>query len=378
MRESVKAFYYPKSACRGNTLAKAILLFDEVHFADRPSFMFNLGGSFGMVGSASPLRNWEASFRDEGVPLFVHGAPGGPVEGQLLQQVTADITDPEFLKTYQTGLRESDAFCELQIARGNYGNGETHETLARKLAGVDLSGIADPLALLQDASIAHFDVRTDEGVQKNFVSHAMECSAVMNFALDVSAREGVTPLADALPFGNLLGTKHKRAIRTLGLEKTSRVGELSFAIFDEVVPAHVLESLSLKDVIRYRRSSQNEREAFLEYLVHLEGKLRTMPVDDGYSEALSRFVESEVMPGVRQYRNSLQKVYDKLFGSITQSILATAAAGGTVQVFTDLSWASLLRIAALGSAAIAKFGIDAAVESRALKRESALAYLINI
>jgi hypothetical protein len=43
------------------TLKKAILLFDEIHFIDRPSFMF---GNFGTIATASPMRAYEQSFRD--------------------------------------------------------------------------------------------------------------------------------------------------------------------------------------------------------------------------------------------------------------------------------------------------------------------------
>jgi hypothetical protein len=52
------------------TLKKAILLFDELHFMDRPSFSFGRGQG-GLVGAPSPLRQFEASFREEGIPLYV-------------------------------------------------------------------------------------------------------------------------------------------------------------------------------------------------------------------------------------------------------------------------------------------------------------------
>jgi hypothetical protein len=77
MRDPVSGFYYPSSLAADTTLKKCILLFEEIHFMDRPSFMFE--GKFGMVGHASPLRSYEQSFRDNGVPLYVHDAPGGIV-----------------------------------------------------------------------------------------------------------------------------------------------------------------------------------------------------------------------------------------------------------------------------------------------------------
>src|SRR5713226_1363094 len=79
VRDKIRAFYYPDFWVQAPTLKKAILVFDEIHFMDRPSFMFGGGreGSVGMVGAASPIRPYEQSFRDNGVPLYVHEAPGG-------------------------------------------------------------------------------------------------------------------------------------------------------------------------------------------------------------------------------------------------------------------------------------------------------------
>jgi hypothetical protein len=84
MRDKVSVFYYPEMVAHDVTLKRVIVLFDEIHFIDRPSFMF---GNFGTVGCASPLRQYEESFRKEGVPLYVHSPQDGPVRGELLDQV---------------------------------------------------------------------------------------------------------------------------------------------------------------------------------------------------------------------------------------------------------------------------------------------------
>src|SRR5579859_3867867 len=64
MRDKLSVLYYPDSWIEYNTLIKCILLFDEIHFMDRPSFMFN--GRYGMVGCASPLR--AGGVESKGVP----------------------------------------------------------------------------------------------------------------------------------------------------------------------------------------------------------------------------------------------------------------------------------------------------------------------
>jgi hypothetical protein len=97
------------------------------------------GGAFGMVGAPSPFRSFEQSFRDNGVALFVHDAPGGPVEGDFLDQIKADINDLRFLRRFQEGLKSSPTFRRLQITPGNYGEWGTEDNIYQMLSRVDLT-----------------------------------------------------------------------------------------------------------------------------------------------------------------------------------------------------------------------------------------------
>ena len=123
MAEKVSVFYYPEMVCDQRTLKKAILFFDEIHFMDRPSFTFGSRGktNCGLIGAQSPLRQYEHSFREHGVPLHVHGAPGGPVSDKTYSNIVADVNDLRFLKGLQEGIRSSGAFRGIQIPRANYG-----------------------------------------------------------------------------------------------------------------------------------------------------------------------------------------------------------------------------------------------------------------
>lgn len=221
MRNKIIVFYYPEMAASASTMKKAILLFDEIHFMDRPSFLFEElgGGQFGTLGAASPVRQVEASFRAEGVPVFVNPAPGGPVEGDFYEQVKADVNDPLFLTRFQQGIKNFQAFCDLQIAHGNYGEFGTHEDVAQKVISVDLSTALsshdNAIGLFADSTVHPFDLSSVVGCAKNLISEAMVCSAKMNFALSVSSKEGIVPLADANPYRELLGAKYARAINAL-------------------------------------------------------------------------------------------------------------------------------------------------------------------
>ena len=100
MRDPINVLYYPAMAANNTTLKRAILFFDGIHFINRPSFTFD--GGLGMIGATSPLRQFEQLFRREGVPLYVHAAPGGPVRGDLNERITSDVNDSQFLKQVPT------------------------------------------------------------------------------------------------------------------------------------------------------------------------------------------------------------------------------------------------------------------------------------
>ena len=65
MRTPVNALYHPDMVSREDTLKKAILFFDEIHFIDRASYSFCGGGQGQIItiGCASPLRSFESPFR---------------------------------------------------------------------------------------------------------------------------------------------------------------------------------------------------------------------------------------------------------------------------------------------------------------------------
>jgi hypothetical protein len=71
-------------------------------------------------------------------------------------------------------------------------------------------------------------------------------SAKLNFALRISAKEGFFSLADAKPYGDLLGAKYARAINKLEPAKNKiQVTDLGFATFDDLISEQRLEKLIL-------------------------------------------------------------------------------------------------------------------------------------
>jgi hypothetical protein len=365
---------------------KAILLFDELHFMDRPSLTF--GGretSFGTIGAASPLRQFEESFRKEGVPLFVHPAPMGPVreDGEWYQQITADINDLAFLRRFQNGLKTSPTFRDLQVARGNYGEFGDESGVTQRLLAVDLSrdltNYEIPMNLFEDSHIRANDLSTTVGCAKHLIVNAAYCSAKMNFALTAGSKEGFFPLADANPYGDLLGAKYARAINALQPTKNNiQFTDLTFAIFDELVSAEKLRTLRLIDVIRYRKASEKAREEFLEHLDVLQAKQAGIGMDGDYAGAINKLVDTEIKPAARTFKNKLQTIDDALFGAIAKGAIGAAGGSSLVNLLGDLSWPKIIALAAPAAAYVTNAAIDAFLATRAARRECSLSYILSL
>jgi hypothetical protein len=387
MRDKLRAFYYPEFWVEYPTLVKSILLFDEIHFMDRPSFSFYFAPNsrgFVTVGAPSPIRQHEEWFRSQGVPLYVHPAPSSAMTGDLYEAVRADVSDKVFLQRFQDGLRTSDHFLNLHIPAGaNFGKGETQKTIAEKLISVDLNKHGDSaLDVFCDPKLIPFSFSTEEDCVKSLVSEAMTCSAKMNFALDVGVRNGFSPLADMSPFNELLKAKYSRAIKATSDKRDLQVPatDLSLAIMDELVRPEILHGLQLKTAFEIRKGSEKAREAFLEHLVVLQAKMDSIPDDGDYSLAIKKLIEVEIRPAAREFQNKLAAVTDKIVGA-----LAVGAAGGLVsssatiaQIFGGLSWPALLTMAGAAGIYLTKEAAGAVLETRKARRDCAISYLLDL
>ena len=384
MRDPIRVLYYPDFFVDHTTLVKAILLFDELHFMDRPSMMFGGGpGQFGTIGAASPLRQYEASFRDEGVPFYVHNAPMGPVQGEWYEHIKADVNDSQFLGRFQEGLKASPTFRGLQIAAGIYGEFGNQDDVARRLMAVDLAADVktheSAMALFEDAGVRHFDLSNATGCAKHLISDAVTCSAKLNFALRVGAKEGFFPLSDAKPYGDLLGAKYARAIDKLEPAKNNlQMTDLSFAIFDELVAAPNLRKIGLKDAIRYRNVSENARQEFLEHLSEIQAKQAAIGLDGDYAGAIEKVITTEIKPAVQAFRNKLQTIDESLFGAVAKGIIGAAGGSSALTLFGDLSWPKIIALTGAGAAYVAKTTIDAILAERAAKRECSISYILSL
>jgi hypothetical protein len=385
MRDRINALYYPDYVPNLATLKRAILLFDELHVMDRPSFSF--GGpktsNFGMIGADSPLRQYEQAFRNEGMPLYVQAAPGGRVSEEYYAEVSADLNDLEYLRRFQQGIAKSETFRRFQIPNANYGAVGNQDDVVSCVLGLDLSTAflehGTPIALLEDKAIQLFEYSTPLARTKNFVNEALVCAIKLNLALRIGAKYGHQPLADAVPYGELLGAKYARAIKAAeSVSPAIPFTDMTFAVFDELMPLERLNKLSMADVLRYRKESTEAREHFLEHMAAIHAQMGKVEDSGDYQAAIEKILVTEIRPAARDFQNSLTKIDDGFVAAIAKGGFAALGGSSLVQLFGDLSWPTILSLAGAGAAYVGKAAVDAYFAERATLRESSISYILSL
>ena len=207
----------------------------------------------------------------------------------------------------------------------------------------------------------------------------MSCSAKVNFALNTATHRDFVPLADANPYGNLLGAKYARAVEKLEPTKSGiQATDLSFAIFDELVPDELLEKLKFTDVVRYRKESADARDAFLENLAVLQAKQAQVGVDGDYAAAIDKLIVTEIIPAARKFKNDLKTIGDSLFGAMAKGAAGMLGGPSVVQLLGELSWIPLLALAAGIATYVTKAGIDGILADRKARRDCSISYILSL
>lgn len=373
MSAEIKAFYYPEFAADQATVAKAILLFDELHFMDRPGLSFL--GSGGQIGMPSPVRPFLPNFKDAGIPVVVHNAPSDPRHVTYLEPlISADVNDLTFIRKFQLGLKNDPKFLDIQLSPDILtalgGRDKALAMLTSEQIISALMSYGNSVDLIRDVSVRPFIGSSPLDIAKTLLHFAVPCSAKMNFAFSIGAREGFYPFADALTYGDLLHAKYTRAIANPAISGSNiQQADLTVAALDEAVPAEQLETLTIPFAIEFRKKYEGERKEFLDHIASLQQKLASVEPGADYGARLENIVTSEIRPAIRNFRNKCRSIDEK-----TAIAISATAALTLITVFAGLGWVPVFT----GLATIAKSALDAKADERAARRECSVSYILRI
>jgi len=141
----LRVFFYGNDICSPNLLKQSILLFDDIHFHDRPSFQI---GAMGTIGSNSRIRPYLYAFAKDGVPVIVHKGLKSWNDTIYSDSVANEIEDPRFSKIFFEGFRADENFRNLFIQpNANYAKGIGYE-ISDALMKMNLGGKSGSVNLI--------------------------------------------------------------------------------------------------------------------------------------------------------------------------------------------------------------------------------------
>ena len=70
--------------------------------------------------------------------------------------------------------------------------------------------------------------------------------------------------------------------------------------------------MKLSEIVAYRKKADSAREEFLQHLAVLQAKQGNLGDDIDYNAAVTKIVQTEIIPAARTFRNKLQAIDEAL------------------------------------------------------------------
>lgn len=188
------------SSCEEATLKRLLLIADAVVFHDRPSATFGRGeGSWGLVGSPSPVRDIIPAFLHEESPVELVAADAptqGPPSPLVLQLLEQDLQNPDFRRILLEGLESNDLFASKFISpKAKYQEGLTGEAVRAALVA-DKELLTVSLEGPRKAGPGLFDVEDARGRVDTLRTLIVEASVRLTCSMLI-ATDGISlPVTD--------------------------------------------------------------------------------------------------------------------------------------------------------------------------------------
>jgi hypothetical protein len=364
----LKLLYVGGTAAELTDFKRLLLLANEVAFMDRPSVTF---GDWGTIGIESPMRR----VNSEGSPvaISVFAPPSGPANFGYQNYIEADLGNPHFQRAFVAGLRSDERFARKFIQlEANYGDSTGRQVLESLLADKTLTENFEAVEVSRPGAMYRVD--TAEGRRVTLAVLLTEASVMVTSAQLVAAHAGATPITEVSGLARLLSIR--LGDPAYGGSPTTPAW-LAAAIINSVIPAEVLDRLSVDDILTYRRKTKDAYDSFLTEVDRLSVNLADMDAAEAESQ-VPKLIASDVIPHITEYRNEFVGVRDALFASLLKDVVKWELPTVSIAFLAGSSFGVALATFLGGVRAVAPSVIDYVRDRRALRRNNAFVYLLDL
>lgn len=380
--DRLRVFFYGNDICSPTLLKQSILLFDDIHFHDRPSFKI---GAMGTIASDSRIRPYLYSFAKDGIPIIVHKGFKSWSDTIYNDSVANEIEDPRFSDLFFEGFKLDENFRNLFIQpKANYVKGKGYE-ISDAITKLDLGNKPYDLNNYKQLTVEPFNPNDPKSLEETFAHFLIEASMKLNLCCVISHENDLIPFTEYPTLEKLLALRHKRII-----EKGEQPEEqadakllyLSKKIFEHIIPQEVIGKATFEQIIQFRKENSDNYITFRKYLMQLNLNIESEIWDEKFEKELITILVGKVIPAVDEFQNECKRIWEKMFGSIAKKLIGSGSVVGLssffVSFFTGFSWIDLfIKGCGLAAPIVLPNVIDYSLEKRNLKRKNALSYLID-
>lgn len=357
--------YYPNSQCHPLTLARSILVFDEITFFDHPSLTFQ---GMGTVGHDSLMRTAVEPLRREGYTIRVVKTPDGPVEGELEKLVDADLENHEFRKVFFTLIRNDPSFLIEMVPPGQYGK-NTAETLRQNILDTHPADVPHRVSEMRNVDFSN-------GIPENILIalRMAEDSHLLNMSVFFAINNGLQLFGDSKGMDMLLRSKFSKPSNG----NTSISHLIAFKLIENIIPNEAFRHKKLIDIVRFRNETVRERNKFKERVLEASIALQRLSYND-QKKLIDKIVYKELLPEARNFQNAMADNWDKFFKDSTKSLIKNSHQ--IVQIVATILPTSLPAALLAGASQIGvstlPYLIDYLKEKEKIERKNPYSYLMK-
>jgi hypothetical protein len=360
----MRVMYYGDTFCSEATLKRLLVIAREIAFLDRPSIAL---GHWGTVGRPTLARQFEPLEPEVGVSLSAHSPPTRQAGRIFKDYIDKDLRNPRFRAHVLRGLKEPDFASRMMQFDGKYKNATGRQIVDALLSDQSLSTVHDTSPFNRT-----YEIDSEEGRRDTFDTIVVEASIQVTCGLVGAEEADCSPLTDSRVLDELWSIRMGDAAY-LGAER--QVTMIGSEIARAVLPDHLIDQLTIADILSYRTKAKDAYDA---WLTELEAQVETLEMADANEipKVITKIAQQNARPRALEYKRSLESVRDDLFGDAIKSI-------------PKWSVPAILMAHLGGAAAIIGFvgsltgaGIDTAVNyfksKRGARRKHAVSYLVDV
>jgi hypothetical protein len=309
--DAFRAIYYPNSDCSPLTLAKAILIFDELTFYDHASINT---GNIGTIGHDSHMRHGPVQvLQKEGYSIRVLKPADGPIEDELQKLIDEDLGNDRFRKVFFELIHNDASFLISKVPNGNYGEYGNAEEYRKKILT-----LTDDQIPRSTKEIKAADVSSGITPELTIVLAMIMDSFNLNFSAYTAIDEGIHLFGNSKGMDLLLKAKFESSKDQMLADKGISQN-VAFALMEHLVPNGAFYGKSIEDIARFRNETAKLRDKFKERILELTVEFQELGGLAKEKKA-KEILYKQLLPEARTFQERSLKNWDNFFKESVQAV----------------------------------------------------------